>query len=329
MLQFAWPWLFATLPLPWLLRALLPAAATNREGSLYVPFAVNLPASDASTAQPGWQWSRWLLLLIWLLLVTAAARPQWLGDIVQMQESGRSLILAMDVSGSMETNDLDPHNTKLSRLDVVKQIAGNFIRERRGDRIGLILFGSNAYLQAPLTFDRRTVHTLLEEAVIGIAGRETAIGNALGLGIKRLRQAPEGKAVLILLTDGANTAGVLSPRRAAELAAQAGLRIYTIGVGATEMPSPTLLGSPPINPSADLDEEMLQYIAEQTGGRYFRATDRHELSKIYTLLNQLEPVAGGSEIVRPVIERYPWPLGAALLLSFLLAAPLPALRESL
>ncbi len=313
MLHFHWPVMFLALPLPWLLRSLLPPARQTNSGCLYAPFATNLPTATNPLESPTTRWHQTTLLLIWLLLVTAAARPQWLGDPVTLHESGRSIMLAIDVSGSMGSTDLDPAKGKRSRLDVVKRLAAEFIARRHGDRIGLILFGSNAYLQAPLTFDRDTVRELLAQAMIGIAGRETAIGNAVGLAIKRLRDADPGKAVLILVTDGANTAGVVSPRRAAQFAAGSGLKIYTIGVGAT--------GAHEGDPATELDETLLRDIAATTGGRYFRATDLRELREIYHLLDRLEPVVGATDIVRPVHELYPWPLGAALLLSFALAAP--------
>lgn len=313
MLRFHWPVLFLALPLPWLLRALLPPAREAADGCLYAPFATQLlGGASASTTSPLERWRQGALLLVWLLLVAAAARPQWLGEPLPIRESGRSLMLAIDVSGSMGSTDLDPAGGKRSRLDVVKRVAGEFIARRQGDRIGLILFGSNAYLQAPLTFDRETVTDLLAQAMIGIAGRETAIGNAIGLAIKRLRGAGHGKAVLILITDGANTAGVVSPRRAAGFAAASGLKVYTIGVGAA--------ASGIDDPAVELDETLLRDIATTTGGRYFRATDQRALREIYRLLDQLEPVAGEARIVRPVVALYPWPLGLALLLSFALAA---------
>ena len=208
---------------------------------------------------------------------------------------------------------------RANRLDVVKRVAGEFFERREGDRLGLILFGTQAYLQAPLTQDRSAVKTLLDESVIGIAGRETAIGDAIGLALKRLR-GEEGEAVLILLTDGANTAGSALPRKAAELAAQQGLRIHTIGIGSTPRAVRGLFNLQLLNPAAFLDEETLQYIADTTGGRYFRASDGAQLEGIYQKLDQLEPVTGGSRTVRPVAELYPWPLATALLLSMAAAA---------
>ena len=217
----------------------------------------------------------------------------------------------------METRDLDLEGSRGTRLDVVKQVAGNFLERRTGDRLGLILFGTRAYLQAPLTFDRKTVKRLLDEAEIGIAGKKTAIGDAIGLAVKRLRKSHDTEAVLILITDGANTAGAVTPRRAAELAAQAGIRIYTIGVGAREIMVRDFFGTRRVNPSADLDEDTLRYIASVTGGKYFRATDRRSLEEIYHELDRLEPVEAGNRIVRPVTSLFWWPLAAALFLTML------------
>ncbi len=217
--------------------------------------------------------------LAWLFLLIAAARPQWLGDPITLPQAGRNLMLAIDVSGSMETPDMTLDGNQTSRLNAVKQVAGDFIEHRGNDRVGLILFGTQAYLQAPLTFDHTTVRHFLDEAVIGVAGRETAIGDAIGLVIKRLRKAPGGKGVLILLTDGQNTSGNVSPIQAAKLAAQTGLRIYTIGIGADRMRVQGLLGSRLINPSTNLDEATLKTIAHTTGGRYFRARSLTDLNR--------------------------------------------------
>jgi Ca-activated chloride channel family protein len=320
MIHLAWPWLLLCLPLPWLVRRYWHAAPPSGSSALFAPFALGLPAGatgQPASARTGWR--IWLAVLAWLCLLLAAARPQWLGDPVQLPQSGRNLMLAIDVSGSMATRDMSLDGQAATRLDVVKQVAGDFIERRKGDRVGLILFGTRPYLQSPLSFDHVTVHHFLDEAVIGIAGRETAIGDAIGLAVKRLRAAPGGKAVLVLLTDGQNTAGAIPPRQAAQLAARAGLRIYTIGIGADEMRVPGLFGSQLVNPSADLDEDTLKAIARATGGQYFRARSSSDLVDVYALLDKLEPVAGSSRVVRPVSALYPWPLGLALLLSGLLA----------
>jgi Ca-activated chloride channel family protein len=229
--------------------------------------------------------------------------------------------LAVDLSGSMQEQDFVLKGERVDRLTAIKAVAGNFIERRVGDRIGLILFGEQAYLQAPLTFDRKTVKTLLDESAIGLAGRSTAIGDAIGLAVKRLRKRSEKDRVLILLTDGANTAGVVDPVQAAQLAAHEGLKIYTIGVGADEMMVQDMLfGLRKINPSSDLDEKTLKTIASLTGGEYFRARDTRALEKIYSELDKLEPVQSDARQFRPRTALYYWPLAASLLIAALLLA---------
>ena len=315
MIEWLWPWIVLLLPLPFLFRWLLPERKTGVGMVLKVPFLeelMTLPA-NANSVQPG-SLKLWFFTGVWLLVILASMRPVWLGDPVEQGISGRDLMLAVDLSGSMEIEDFVLNGSKVDRLTATQAIAGQFIDRRVGDRIGLILFGENAYLQAPLTFDRKTVHTLLTEAVIGLAGDKTAIGDAIGLAIKRLRDNPEGQRVLILLSDGANTAGVVSPLQAAQLAAKEGLKIYTIGIGADEMVVRDLLGSHKVNPSADLDEPTMRGVAESTGGQYFRARDTRELENIYHLLDRLEPVERDKRFYRPKTELYPWPLGLAVIL---------------
>lgn len=320
MIHVEWPWIFLLLPLPWLVWRFMPAAPPYGLPAIFAPFVLGM-ADQAGPVQghkPG-KWRFFLCSLIWILLLCAASRPQWLGAPVAMAETGRSLMLAVDVSGSMETPDLDLEGDRGSRLDVVKQVAGEFLERRTGDRLGLILFGSRAYIQAPLTFDRATVTKFLEEARIGIAGKQTAIGDAIGLAVKRLRDLPEGKACLILITDGANTAGTVPPRQAADLAAQTGIRIYTIGVGARQVRIRDFFGTRSVNPSADLDEDTLEYIARVTGGKYFRAVDKKGLEGIYRELDRLESVESGNRVVRPVTSLFYWPLGAAFCITILWA----------
>jgi Ca-activated chloride channel family protein len=212
-------------------------------------------------------------------------------------------------------------------LRAVKQVAGEFIEHRAGDRLGLILFGDAAYLQVPLTLDRSTVHTLLDEAQIGLAGQQTAIGDAIGLAIKRLRDEPKENRVLILLTDGASNAGKVDPLKAADLAASEGVRIYTIGVGADEMVMQGPFGLQRIV-SSDLDEEALKAIAQKTRGRYYRAADVKSLAQIYGQLDKVEPLSKDQQSWRPVAELYGWPLGASLLLTALIALSAAGLLRS-
>lgn len=319
MITFIWFPVFLALPLPWLVRRFLPTAASTLGAALRTPFLAEL--GGYSTALAGTLPARPLApapVLVWLLLLTAVARPVWQGDPVEQAVSGRDLLLAVDLSGSMEISDFVLKGRKVDRLTATQAVAGEFIERRAGDRIGLILFGERAYLQAPLTFDRKTVRTLLDEAVIGLAGDKTAIGDAIGLAVKRLRDNPEEQRILILLSDGANTAGSIAPLKAAELAAKAGLKVYTIGIGADEMVIRDLFGSRKVNPSQDLDEPTMRGIAEQTGGRYFRARDVQELETIYHLLDELEPIERDQRYYRPSTELFPWPLGAALLLGMAL-----------
>jgi Ca-activated chloride channel family protein len=269
----------------------------------------------------------WLAIIIWLTLLVAATRPQWMGEPVGLPTSGRDLMLAVDLSGSMNIPDFSVNGQEITRLEVVKAAAGEFIARRRGDRVGLIVFGSQAYVQTPLTFDRDTVKAMLKETEIGLAGQETAIGDAIGLAVKRLKEQPAGSRVLVLLTDGANTAGEVSPIQAAALAKEQGVRIYTIGVGADRMEVPSFFGTQTVNPSRDLDEDMLRHLAKSTGGLYLRAKDTAGLTRVYEELDRLEPATTDTELFRPTTELFIWPLGLALSLSCLLAVSFIWKRE--
>ena len=324
---FAWIWLLLLLPLPWLVRKLMKAAPDAGMQALRVPWFAMMSESAA-----GWMKKPLLTalaIIAWCLLVVAAARPQWVGEIETLPVTGRDLLLAVDISGSMDTQDMFLDNKPVNRLAVVKKVAGEFIQGRRGDRVGLVLFGSRAYLQTPLTFDTETTAILLDESEIGLAGRETAIGDAIGLSVKRLREDAASERVLVLLTDGANTSGEVQPMQATEFAAREGLKIYTVGVGADEMMVRDFFGSRLVNPSADLDEDTLKAIAERTGGAYFRARDAQALANIYEQLDELEPVESDQEAIRPVDELFFWPLGIAfvLVLGALSVAMLPGVQR--
>jgi Ca-activated chloride channel homolog len=322
MIHFQWPWLLLLLPLPLLFRWLLPAQHHAEQAALKVPFLDDFGTTTSSTSSQPQQWPLLLAVIAWILLIAAACRPQWLGDPIEQAISGRDLMLAVDVSGSMEEQDFIIGDQRVDRLTATKQVAGAFIERRVGDRVGLILFGTTAYLQTPLTFDRKTVITLLNEAFIGITDDEpaTSIGDAIGLAVKRLQSQKADSRVLVLLTDGANTAGEVSPLQAADLAAAKQLKIYTIGIGADEMIVRSFFGSRKVNPSRDLDEKTLTSIAEKTGGRYFRARNTKELDNIYQLLDQLEPVEKDKQFFRPRSELYHWPLSIALMFAAIIAS---------
>ena len=319
MFELAWPWIFLLLPLPWLLRWWLPAADSG-DAALKVSFLDDLQTLSgrrASSALPAWR-QQLPYALVWLLLLCAAARPQWLGEPLPLPSSGRDLLLAVDVSGSMDFPDMQWQGQEISRLELVKRLFGDFIIERHGDRVGLILFGSKAYLQAPLTFDRQTVRTWLDDASPGIAGSNTAIGDAIGLAVKRLRERPADSRVLVLITDGANNGGEIDPLLAARLAAAQQVKVHTIGIGAVA-PAEPALGHFGFSAN-DLDEPTLRAIAEQTGGEYFRARSSEELQAIGAALDQLEPAAQQPTQAHVAQALYVWPLAAALLLSLLLVA---------
>jgi len=296
------------------------ASAVRVSTALRVPAIADFSvvAESARTAA-GSRAAFWLAFLAWLLLLLAAMRPEWLGEPIEIPVSGRDLMLAVDLSKSMQEVDFILGGQRVDRLTATKKVVGDFIDRRVGDRVGLILFGTQAYLHVPLTFDRATVKQMLYESVIGLAGPSTAIGDAIGLAVKRLRNNDSKDKVLILITDGANTAGAIEPERAAELAAQAGLTIHTIGIGADEIMVRRLFGSFRFNPSKDLDEKTLRAIAEKTGGKYFRARDIQELETIYDEIDKLEPVERGGEHFRPTTALYPWPLAAALVFGGLAA----------
>ena len=318
MIVLAWPWVLLALPLPLIARALLPEAKGVSEAGLRVPSLGGFSMlRDRSGSEQLLNWRFWVAAASWVLLVLAAARPERIGEELDLPVSGRNLMLAVDLSGSMDQKDFELGNRRVDRLSATKAVAGDFISRREGDRIGLILFGERAYLQVPLTLDRETVRILLMEAFIGLAGEKTAIGDAITLAVKRIHDQEEdaGEQVFVLLTDGANTAGEVEPLKAAELAAQVGLRIYTIGIGAEQLEVTSLIGGRRrVNPSAELDEETLMAIADQTGGRYFRATDTATLQDIYRLVDELEPVDESEAGFRPVKSLYYLPLAAAFAL---------------
>lgn len=317
MLEFAYPWLALLAPLPLLLN--IKRQATS-EAAVRLPALAKLASDKQQTS------ARWLNLpsvlaaAIWLLLVVAATQPRWVGEPVTLPQQGRDLMLALDLSGSMEIADMQLQGQSINRLDAVKLVVSDFITRRQGDRIGLILFADAAYQQTPLTFDLITVQKMLDDSVLRLVGTRTAIGEAIGLAVKRLNTYESTNKVLILLSDGANTAGNIQPLEALQLAKAAGVKIHTIGVGAEKMLQQSVFGQRVVNPSQDLDERLLTRLAEETGGRYFRARDLNELNQIYQLIDQLEPIERDALTYRPQRSLLHWPLALALLLSFALAA---------
>lgn len=314
-ISWAWPFALLAAPLPLLAYWLLPPRREATQRALRVPDVS--PYKNLAKVNDGPAYRKWLrivvLALAWIALVIATARPQTYGDPVGVPITGRDLLLCIDISGSMRETDLYAGNNRATRMAVVKQVASDFVARRSGDRIGLVMFGSQAYVQTPLTYDHETVQHFLSEATVGLAGRSTAIGDAIGLGVKRLRDRPEASRVLILLTDGENSAGVVDPLQAARLAAQSNIRIHAIGVGSEQRGG--AFNVPFGGRRSELDETTLRAISNTTGGQYFRARNQQELASIYKEIDRLEPTERDAEEFRPLRELFAWPLGIALLLS--------------
>ncbi len=308
---FAWPWMWLALPLPWLVAWLAPAAR-SQSPALRVPYGERLDGIATTGASVRRLRVNWLAALAWALLCLAAARPQQLGAAITPPQSGRDLMLAVDLSGSMREPDMELGGRPVDRLTAAKAVLADFLDRRIGDRVGLLVFGNRAYTVAPLTLDRDSVRDQLRDMVSGLAGRETAIGDAIGLAVKRLSQQPAGQRVLILLTDGVNTAGALDPQKAAELARNQGVRIHTIAFGGDGAGLSVFGMRLPGQGGDDIDEEGLRAIADTTGGRFFRARDTEELVGIYSELDRIEPISRPGRAVQPRIERYPLPLALAL-----------------
>jgi Ca-activated chloride channel homolog len=317
--HFACPEILIFLPLPCFIYLMKPLEKTQTDSPLKVPFYAELHdfLERKTSCKNTLTWRQGLAILIWILLVIAASAPQYLGEPISTSQLGRNIILAVDISGSMQAPDASQEN--LTRLDAVKQVADAFIANRVGDRIGLVLFGTHAYLQVPLTFDRKTVQTLLDDATVGLAGPQTAIGDALGLSIKRLTQQKQAKSrIVILLTDGVANAGSIAPLDAAKQAAQLGIKVYTVGLGSEPEALPGLFALQSMNASAALDEKTLKAIAHVTGGEYFLAKDSQALERAYKAIDQLEPNESEKQTFRPITPLFRFPLGLALCLSLIM-----------
>ncbi len=307
MWQLDYPWLLLLLPLPWLAYRYLPAYNEAR-GAVRVPFFAAM--SRAVGEAPGVvgnrrnHWQLLLNVLVWALILLAAARPVFVEKPIEKQQPVRDLMLAIDLSQSMETEDFTNANgEKINRLAAVKEVVRGFIDKRKDDRLGLIVFGTGAYPQAPLTLDHASLSLLLADTGIGMAGPNTAIGDAIGLSLKLLDNAHEQEKVLILLTDGNDTSSAITPDHAAEMAANKGVIIHTIGIG-----DPSASGEAKVNLSA------LEQIAKTTGGQFFRAEDRNALDQVYSTLDRLTPHQVKTLSHQPQRELFYWPLGAAMAL---------------
>lgn len=311
-IELAWWWMLALLPLPLLIYWLTPSA--RKTAPIYLAY---LPRADDKSSPKNVS-ARVLAALVWIALIIAAARPVWYGDPVTTQPKHRDLMLVVDLSYSMSQKDMKQGDNYIDRLSAVKHVLTDFIAKRQGDRLGLVLFADHAYLQTPLTLDRNTISEQLNSAVLRLIGTKTAIGEGIGLATKTFIDSDAPQRVMILLSDGSNTAGVLDPIEAAKIAKKYQATIYTIGVGAGEMTVQDFFMTRKVNTASDLDEKTLMEIAKMTGGQYFRARDSQQLATIYDTINSLEPVSEGSQTWRPEQEWFGIPLGIALVLSVVL-----------
>lgn len=316
MINFAWPWLFLLLPLPLLVYFLPAKKAAQESAALKMPSLPNIDASAQVNSQNR-KAPIIVLTICWCLFVLALTRPQWLGEAIDIPTQGREMMIAVDLSGSMQIEDMSLSGNTVNRLVMLKSVLGDFIERRVGDRLGLILFADDAYMQTPMTFDRKTVKQMLDESELGLVGRKTAIGDAIALAVKRFDEKQQSNKVLLLLTDGQNTAGKITPEQALELAIAKEITIYTIGIGADVMLQQSLFGTRRVNPSSELDEQSLANIAEKTGGQYFRAKDSQGMEEIYTLLDSLEPIEQDQQQMRPLTALFYWPLALAALIALL------------
>lgn len=322
-MTFAWPLVFLLLPLPWLILRFQTSTEEQQQSPIYMPGASQWELTQGRVSSNASQRvdSKWIMALVmisWLFFIVALARPQWIGEPIPLPAKGHDLLLAVDLSGSMDMEDMVYQNKRLNRLNTVKLVVRDFLKERQGDRVGLVVFGDAAFIHTPITRDLESVSTLLMEAQVEMAGPNTAIGDAIIKSTEVLRKQPEDARIMILLTDGANTAGEIQPLPAAEIAAKHGIKIYTIGIGADSMTRSSLFGllNNTVNPSKDLDEKTLKSIAEQTAGLYFRAKNPEQLESIYQKINALEPIDQDEQFIHPVKEWFYWPLSLCFLLYF-------------
>jgi Ca-activated chloride channel family protein len=324
MFEFAWPWAALLLPVPFLLPYLWRERRQDREETLegqrvtlLHPHLTEIQAAYQARRPrrqlAGWVY-RFLLYLLWAALVVTLMRPQWLTPHTEVSTPGYDLMLAVDASHSMEALDFTVEGRQVTRMAVVKGVMGRFVDEREGDRIGLIIFGSQAFVLSPLTVDRLAVRQLLDGVVPSIAGQGTALGDAIALGVKKLRERPEGSRVMVLIADGDNSAGGFAPVESSMLARLAGVRIYVIGVGSKQESIPILEeGVIKYRDDLTMDEDTLQRIADVTGGAYFRATDTGALEEISQRISQLEKTEAESRTAFLPTPLYRIPLGVAAL----------------
>lgn len=309
MIELVFPWALLLLPAPWLVWRLLPPYR-QQVPALRFPFFRRIVSATGAEAREGSVVRRrralqmTVAILVWALLVVALARPERVGEPVEMTRAARDIILAIDISGSMnETDFVTTEGTRIQRLTAVKRVVGDFVAAREGDRVALIVFGSKAFVQSPFTEDLRTVRDLLQQTEVGMAGPHTVIGDAIGLAIRTFEASEIEQRLLILLSDGADTGSTMTPINAAEIAAANAVAIYTIGVG-----------DPAGSGEQKVDQNALEDIASRAEGRFFFANDEAGLQQIYARIDELTPRKVESLSFRQRHSLSWWPLSLALIL---------------
>ena len=309
MIEFVFPWALVLLPAPWLVWRFLPPYR-QQVPALRFPFfrhivdAAGTEARAGSVVMQRRKLQMIVALLAWGLMVVALARPERVGEPVEITNAARDIILAIDISGSMEQNDFTTADgNRIQRLAAVKNVVGDFVEAREGDRVALIVFGSKAVVQSPFTEDLRIVRELLEQTEVGMAGPHTVIGDAIGLSIRTFEASEIQQRLLILLSDGADTGSRMTPINAAEIAASNRVAIYTIGVG-----DPDGSGEQRVDPDA------LKDIASRAGGEFFFADDETALQQIYARIDELTPRKVETTSFRQRHALTWWPLSIALIL---------------
>lgn len=316
---FLWPFVFLLLPTPLIIRWLLPRIDSESEKqtkivALRVPFFNRVSDFAVPTGGDVLKQTKWPLILAWVFCVCAAARPVWFDEAQFLPQNARNVVLALDTSGSMAEQDFAVPGQPRTRLDLVKDVVDDFIQKRTGDEISLVVFGSEAYTYTPLTYDLKTVRTLLDEVNIGMAGEMTAIGDALAMSIANVAKLPADSRIVILLSDGYANAGVVQVNEAIQMAKRTGVKVYTVGVASAPRQVRDFFGFQQIvNPGSDLDEQTLSQIASETGGQYFRATTAGELQAIYNLIDSLEKTEHDGQSFRPRKELFYVPLTLAMI----------------
>lgn len=308
MFEFSYPWVFMLIMVPFVIYR-LPWVYISKRSALRISFkedidAINQSKSTISGISRASFWQKVLLGSMYLLVLTALAKPQYIGEPLSKEISQREVLVAIDLSGSMSTMDFkDSNGTSIDRLEAVKMVLGNFFKARSGEKIGLILFGSAAFVQAPFTQDLSALEHLLSELNIGMAGPQTAMGDSIGLAVKMFQDSNVTDRMLIVMSDGDDTGSKVPPLVAAELAAKNGVSIFPVAIG-----DPKNAGEHPI------DTETLKEIAKTTGGKFYYAWNSEELSDIYTQIDKLKPKEVKEITHRPTFDLFMYPLLTTMLL---------------